>query len=585
MDMKRFFLYAIVIVALALEGCGGGGGGTQTAMPDPTPPDPPAMVTCPDGSMAATMAECPEDTEGMALQAAQDAAMEAAMAAMAAVGGAVDPVARGNAYDYAKMAQDASDMAAAATTSAMAEEYQMTAEAARNKAMEAAMMRSLGITSLANKIINQSDIDNAVLEGKTGDDIPKPNSNLKARVGTALDNSAGRAAVVDTGNAGNISQGANADNSDNAAASATVDHTTAGLRFAVTRGTGDVLRGEDPTPLMTSGEKPSGGWPGAEMVRTDSPAGKTYVNVYTDINPDTQEYNSAAPNDAALTLPTTPTGAVSKVTADDGVPADGSSFTGTYNANSLDNNPPVTGQFNCPAQPCSISVDEDGVILAIQGYRFYPATGVTRPDSDYMSWGVWLTVPDVTDAGVINPAMTGAFASGNLPFNVRAALKGTATYNGDATGLYAAGGYVDYFDADVTLNANFGGTEGADSDTTGDTTNDMLLLGVVTGTVSNITAGGMAVDGSLMLGRATVTTDTAGDASADGFTGATTGTLAGRAMVGNWGGQFYGPSSATGTAAQTQYPTTAAGTFGATAPGNVNDPVRILGAFGAWKAD
>ena len=100
------------------------------------------------------------------------AAMMAASAAMAAVGGAVDPVARGNAYDYAKMAHDASEAAQAATTSAMAEEYQMTAEAARNKAMEAAMMRSLGITALANKIINQSDIDNAVLEGKTGDERP-----------------------------------------------------------------------------------------------------------------------------------------------------------------------------------------------------------------------------------------------------------------------------------------------------------------------------------------------------------------------------------------------------------------------------
>ena len=67
-----------------------------------------------------------------------------------------------------------------------------------------------------------------------------------------------------------------------------------------------------------------------------------------------------------------------------------------------------------------------------------------------MAWGVWLTVPDVADDGTIDAATTGAFASGNQPFNVRAALKGSATYNGDATGLYAAGGYVDYFDADVS---------------------------------------------------------------------------------------------------------------------------------------
>ena len=45
MDMKRFFLYAIVIAALALAGCGGNG---TTAMPDPDPdpgPDPTTPMT------------------------------------------------------------------------------------------------------------------------------------------------------------------------------------------------------------------------------------------------------------------------------------------------------------------------------------------------------------------------------------------------------------------------------------------------------------------------------------------------------------------------------------------------------------
>ena len=574
MDMKRFFLYAIVIAALALAGCGGGGGGGGMTVtpPEPTEPTPPPGPT-------------PEE---MALKDAQDAAMAAYMMAMGYVNGARDYVAMGNAQKYANMAKGASDMAAAATTSAMAEEYQMKAEMYRDQAMEAAMMRSLGITRLANKTINQSAIDNAILEGRTGDDVPKKRSNLKARVGTALDNSAGRAPVVDTTNQQSISQGANADNSDNEAASATVDSTPTGLMFTVTRGTGPVLRGEDPTPLMTSGEKPSGGWPGAELVRTDATPGKTYVNIYTDINPDTQLYTDPTPDaNTALDI-TTLTGEAKAIVTGADVPGDGSSFTGMYNMDSTDNNPPVAGQFNCPSGvSCSISVDEDGVIKAIQGYEFHAkAAGLTKPDPDYMSWGVWLTVPDAVPAeGAANDSTVGAFASGNQPFNVRAALKGTATYNGDATGLYAAGGYVDYFDADVTLNANFGGTEGADSDTTGDTTNDMFRLGVVSGTVSNINAGGMSVDGSLMLGKAYIDTTTANGASNGGFLGDTTGTLAGRAMVGEWGGQFFGPSNATGDAAQTQYPTTAAGTFGATAPGNVNDPVRILGAFGAWKAE
>ena len=53
-------------------------------------------------------------------------------------------------------------------------------------------------------------------------------------------------------------------------------------------------------------------------------------------------------------------------------------------------------------------------------------------------------------------------------FVVNAILKGKATYNGVATGLYSAGGYVENFDADVMLEANFGGIVGADSNTTDD---------------------------------------------------------------------------------------------------------------------
>ncbi len=48
MDMKRFFLYAIVIAALALAGCGsdGNGGMVDNGMPDPTPPP-----MCPEGQV------------------------------------------------------------------------------------------------------------------------------------------------------------------------------------------------------------------------------------------------------------------------------------------------------------------------------------------------------------------------------------------------------------------------------------------------------------------------------------------------------------------------------------------------------
>ena len=54
MDMKRFFLYFIVIAALALAGCGGNGG---TAMMPPDPPDP-TPDPCPTGQTRDAQGNC-----------------------------------------------------------------------------------------------------------------------------------------------------------------------------------------------------------------------------------------------------------------------------------------------------------------------------------------------------------------------------------------------------------------------------------------------------------------------------------------------------------------------------------------------
>ncbi len=548
---KIFSFMLAAAFALTLAGCGGGGGTAAVEEEPPAMPEPSAQEMCEgDGGRYNADGSCTsaEDlAEEMALSGAQGAASAAAAAAMMAVGGAVDPVAAANAYGYAKMAAEASEAADAATTSADAMGHQAAAETARDKAMEAAGKRGLGLTAKANMITNQADIDNAVLEGLTGDDIPDPASNA-GRVGTALATTAAAAAAV---SAGDVSQGT--------AASADATYGASGPTFAVT-GVGTTLqRGEAPALLTMRGD-----WMGRELVEegtTDS-----YVNVYTDIQAPkmTQNYDTGNP----VTL-----AAGQLITGD--IPGDGSAFTGTLNLSATDNIPTQTGRFNCPdaaSGVCSISVDEKGAIVASQGYVFEPiASGMSStPDSDYLAWGVWLTVPDDTTSA----ATAGAFASGNQVFTVKAALKGTATYNGVATGMYAAGGMVEYFDADASLNANFGGTVAAGTDN---------LLGAVTGSISNIKAGGMDVEGSVTLKRATIAD--AGGTSTAGFTGETSGTVAGRAVSGMWGGQFYGPSNATGNAAQTQYPTTAAGTFGAAAPGVGADTVRILGSFGTWKAE
>ncbi len=578
MDTKRFFLYFIMITALALAGCGGGGGGTAMG-PDPTPPDP--TPTCPEGQVG-TPPNCapPGPTpEEMALKDAQDAAMAAYMMAMGYADSAKDYVAMGNAMKYADMAKGASDMAAAATTSAMAEEYQMKAEMYRDQAMEAANTRSLGITNLANKIVNQQQIENAELEGKPA---VTPRNNAK-RVGDALEAAADRAPVVGavdgTTGAGSISQGSSDTASDNtASASVTLDDVNLpGLRISVTRDSAAALTaGEEPTKL-----KARGGWSGTELVNTvpadaTNQAGMTYANAYTDIQAPTQAYTTVSADIV------TPTVGTSVIVAGE-VAGDGSNFTATYNNNPTDNLAPVMGQFQCntTGTPCSISVDDSGKIVANTGYTFHPSLGVTTQDSDYLAWGVWLQVPGaVIASGEFQGTTTaGVFASGNDVFTVNAALKGKATYNGVANGLYSAGGMVEAFDADVMLEANFGGIVGADSGAVAGTP-DQNLFGAVTGTVSNINAGGMAVDGSLALLRAPVVSAD-GAATTTGFVGSTDGILGGVTYRGDWGGQFYGPNKATGDAIQDEFPTTAAGTFGAAAENGAS----LIGAFGSWKAE
>ncbi len=93
----------------------------------------------------------------------------------------------------------------------------------------------------------------------------------------------------------------------------------------------------------------------------------------------------------------------------------------------------------------------------------------------------------------------------------------------------------------------------------------------------------MDMEGSLTLKRAKVIAGAANGASDGGFIGVTEGTLGSALLKGAWGGQFYGPNKATGKAIESEFPTTAAGTFSGTSGGTA--PVSILGAFGSWKAE
>ena len=599
-SITKLYAFALAAVfALVLAGCGGGGG--SATAPDPEPPampEPTPQEMCEgdggewrNGACVSAEELEAEMAEATALSDAKRDAMAAYMAAMAAVSGAKDPVAMANAQPYAAMAKDASDMAAAATTSEMAMKYRMDAEKYRDMAMKAGMTRSLGLTALANKELNTEDIRNAELEGK---DPPKSVSNatnVGAAIKAAAEGADPAAAAGLTSQSGMSNSGATALVVAEIAATAVVEHKKDGSTFKVSLGGVEMLVGETPSRFQTKG-----GWE-AQDLRLPSPTAATdmlrsHLVISTDIQAPTQNYEATATAGAI-------TPGTSVIVAGE-IAGDGSNFAATLNSNPADNMPPVEGQFRCTdpaATPCSISVDASGKIVSAPGYAFHESDGITRQDGDYLAWGFWMqgstrsSGPTATN----RDAQAGAFAYGSDQFDVKTALTGTATYNGVANGMYSAGGMVEYFDADVTLNANFGGTVGADSDA--DVAgNDGLLLGAVTGSVSNIMAGGMAVDGSLTLKRAPIINDntavanggvdqnTADTGTFTGpFTGDAEGTVGGALLKGNWGGQFYGPNKASGKGIETEYPTTAAGTFSVSGGGHT--PMSLIGSFGTWKAE
>ena len=84
-------------------------------------------------------------------------------------------------------------------------------------------------------------------------------------------------------------------------------------------------------------------------------------------------------------------------------------------------------------------------------------------DTDYLiRWCVWLFVP--ANATSAADYVFGAFADGNDPFSQSniMTLQGTATYRGGEpaciSGKTAESTAIGYFDGDVELTANFGGT-------------------------------------------------------------------------------------------------------------------------------
>ena len=221
----------------------------------------------------------------------------------------------------------------------------------------------------------------------------------------------------------------------------------------------------------------------------------------------------------------------------------------------------VPGTFSCDRASGGDCPSFFGFFPIGTDWRFTPhESGSTRtvstPDTDYLAGGVWLFIPD--NATTADDVAIGAFGDGNDPFRQSnlVALQGTARYLGEATGVYAdrSENEVGYWDANVTLTADFGGR----SD-----------LGSIGGSVTGFESDGERYSGSMSLGAANI-----GSSNSGFFEGRLSGNVEGIGLSGRWGGQFFGNSEADGKP----------GSVGGTLGGRSDDrSASFVGVFGAYK--
>lgn len=209
-------------------------------------------------------------------------------------------------------------------------------------------------------------------------------------------------------------------------------------------------------------------WQATELTADYENGGTLSIYVATDVQPSDgsqDPYQLGTEIDYNIELPGAPA-----LPADQDFIAvwlsDGGTIEGTLNGNA--------GTFSCAnIDGCTFSDDHTpgNYIVDDPGVSFTPDGGTaqsvtpripgTVPNADYLAIGHWLYVPeDVTDS--VNYEF-GVYASGGDPFEVTylAPLAGTATYLGDALGMYYVDGLSDdptvgSFTADVELTADFG---------------------------------------------------------------------------------------------------------------------------------
>ena len=268
----------------------------------------------------------------------------------------------------------------------------------------------------------------------------------------------------------------------------------------------DALDGMNPGDHGRDSALPSlgEGWTGVALAR--SGAGQrttTHVNVYSDIEKEisADENNPVEFSGAALNShPIVETDAREDLYDERIDFFDiNQGFEGTFDG--------VAGYFTCAdSSGCVINPEQNRFVFQDQQWTFQPdgSATFTVTDEDYLSLGVWLTVPEKTD---LNPdVLIGSFATGSQPFASALAIEeivGNASYRGKAVGLYEKRSIQDVrigsFTANANLQARFGTTTSA---------------GTISGTIDTFVEGGQTLgDWYVELERAGLT-DTAYTAGA-----------------------------------------------------------------------
>ena len=199
---------------------------------------------------------------------------------------------------------------------------------------------------------------------------------------------------------------------------------------------------------------------------------------------------------------------------------------GTYNG--------AMGTYRCNGSAvCTVTIgvpsgETERAITAMTGdWVFTPNAGVTSdvPDAAYLHYGFWLKKTTDED-GVLEYNEVETFAGASIdPSGDVTSVLGTASYDGDAVGVYVhhelseGGGKIEsstagHFKADASLMATFGQVPVSATDSTG--TIAPNLVNTVTGTIDNfVLSGGEEQDWEVSLSADI--TESAG-ATADGGT-------------------------------------------------------------------